>query len=327
LGLVPFHLRLTSPRNDGCPVLAAFDQLLNQLVGYISLTRLYGVTFIGLSHALVTLLMTVCLTSFVVSSVMVARGQSPGVKSIPYWVSSLNLFQGAWYLIGLMVVSLELTMPNLRWGSFTAQNETLALCVYAQLVSVLTCGGVYWTLAHLDRADREPIYLEDVKGLIQFAPLATLTLTIALLCGIGLPLTAGFWGRWLTLLAGHSVHLKASSVFNPHPGIRFAMLAGTVATMVTATFVVRIIREMYLEAPLARPVAIGGRGSLFSGTVVAAIILLLGIAPQIVLVPLQNIRPSRLSTPEANQKGSGDVPMGFLNPQPNPMEPLVRRHS
>ena len=312
MGLVPFHLGFSADQNQSCPAMLSFSRLAQTLAAQIALTRLFGLTFSGLGQSFTTLMMTVCLASFVVTSVVAVRGRSPGVKSIPYWVASLTLLQGAWYGVGLMIASTELENPGLRWGSFESQTETLAICVYTQFVSLLSCGGIYWTLGHLHRVDRETTYLEDVKGLVQFAPVASFSLMIALACGIGVPLTAGFWGRWLLLLAGHSVHVKASNIYTPHPALHFIMLAGTIATLIVATVVIRLAREMFLESPLARPTAVGGRGSLISGAMTAAIILLLGVAPQILLVPLNAIRPSRVVTPESHQKGSGQVPMGFI---------------
>jgi len=314
MGLVPFHFGNQAGRSRSNTALAAFTRMAQQLAGAMALTRLMGITFIGLEQPLTTLTLAICLMNFVATGVLAVRGQSPGVKSIPYWVASMSLLQNAWYGVALIVILSELQHPGTRWGAFELQNESLALCVYLQIATLLASGGISWTLGYLTRADRESDYLEDFKGLIQFAPTASLTFMISIACVIGVPFTAGFWARWLILLAGSSVHLKNSKIFTPHPGVRLAIFVATITSMIVAIVVIRIAREMFLESPLARPTHIGGRGRLIAGAIASAAILLLGVAPQIVLVPLRIIPSPRAVNPGTVPTGSGTVPMGFITP-------------
>ena len=306
MGLVPFHFGFgVSPQSRSIPS-SGFAMLVGQLAGSVALTRLCGCVFVGLGQPLTVLMIVVCLATFSFAGVMAVRSLAPGVRSIQRWLTCLMLLQSAWLGVGLMIATNELDHPDARWGAFPEQNETLGLIVFSQFAGFLSCGGIYWILGHLARVDRGVEFLEDVKGLGQFAPSASFALIVSLASSIGCPWTAGGWGRWLLALAGHNVHIKSTSSFLlPHAGLRLAILMGTIATVLIAGIVVRLIREIVLEPPLARPIAIGGRGPLIAGMIATFASLLVGVAPQLVLRPLRSIEVPRESTPEIPQRGSG----------------------
>ena len=286
--------------------LSGFLLLSGPLAGAIALTRLCGVVFEGLGDSLAILLIVLCLVAFVRSAVMAVRGFAPGLKSMSYWVRSLMISQSAWLGIGFISVAMELQHPDGRWGKFQLQPESLALLVYMQFAQLMASGGVVWTLEYLDRTNRDIEYLEDLKGLSRFASLAAGTLMISLLSCAGGPGTAGFWGRWWTLVVGLNVHIKTmSSILEPHASIRFLLLAGTLCAIPLAGVAIKCFREMFLEQPIARTDFIGGRGSLVAGMIAALATLLLGVAPQLLIVPLRSIQAPHERLPDIQPRGSG----------------------
>ncbi len=312
MGLVPFQFGLEASLRYRTYRFSGLSICAEQLAASMILTRLFGRVFVGMGHSLTTLMMTVCLASFALSIALAARSLSPNLRSIPRWLASFVLLQSAWLGIDLMIVATELEHPTLRWATFAPHQETLGLIVLTQLSGLLACGGIYWSLSYLARADREVEFLEDLKGLGQSAPVAAVTLSIAMASAIGWPLTAGFWARWLTLLAGHNVHLKSSSnIFTPHEGLRVVLLLGTLATIFFAAVAFRMIREIWIESPLARPTATGGRGVLAASLLAAVACLTIGVAPQVVLIPWQRIPPPREMIPPATERGSGVTPLGW----------------
>lgn len=279
MGLVPFHLTLgdTSRRRATLPWV--FGILAGQFAGSMALGRLCGRVLVGLGHPTIVLMTVVSVTSFLMSSVLAVRGLSPGLKFIPRWLTSLVLLQSGWLVCGIMIAAAELEHPEVRWGAFPQQNESLSFFVFSQLAGIIALWGIVGVLDYLCRIDRGIEFLEDVKGLRHVAPVASVALLISLASSIGSPWTAGFWGRWFTMLAGSNVHIKSTStVFEPHGGVRMVILAGTVATIFAACAVIRIAREMFLESTLSRPQAMGGRGPLTVGLIAAMVCLLLGVA-------------------------------------------------
>lgn len=311
MGLVPFHLAFNANRSGGSYWRSGVSVAAAQLTGSIVLARLFGTVFVAMSEPLSTLTMTVCVASFVMAAVMAARSTMPESRSIPCLMVSLTLLQSAWLGIGLMITTLELQNPSVRWGSFVGQNETLSVIVFSQLAGLLACCGIYWTLGYLRRPDRELEFLEEIKGLWQFSPWMAVSLTLGLASSIGFPMTVGFWGRWWTLLAGHGIHLKSTSnVFAPHDGVRWTMFIGTIVSVAVAVVVVRLIRELFFESPLVRRPPIGGRGLMIASVIVATTNFVLGIAPQLIPSCSGLTVPARAGSPKGLPKGSGTLPIG-----------------
>ena len=306
MGLVPFQwgfipdMRRSFFRSRGLTI------LIGALTGSVVLTRLCGRVFVGLGQPLVVLMSVLCLSTFVISSVMAVRGFSANVKAVPRWLACLMLLQSAWLGVGLMTVMMELQYPAARWGAFAEQNETIGLIVLSQFAGLFACGGMVWIVNHLERTDRGIEFGEDLKGLGKYAPVAAIVLTVSLASLIGSPWTAGFWSRWMILLAASNVHLKeTSSIFAPYAGLRIVLMAGTVATVIVAASVIRLLREMLLESALTRPTLIGGRGPLIASIIAAIATILIGVAPQLLLVPLRSIESPRDREPRILPRGSG----------------------
>ena len=204
IGMVPLHLGLTTDRSPHAAESTGVAILAGYLTGSIALTRLVGCVFVGLGQSLIVLLMVATLTTFGLASLMAARGFSPGVKSVSVWIKSLILFRSGWMGVQLMILTNEIDHPLVRWGSFPNQRETIALVVFDQWIGMLSMVGLCWTLSHLSHRDRDIEFGEDLKGLGQLSPLAAAAILVSGASAIGCPLTGGFWGRWLTLLAGHN---------------------------------------------------------------------------------------------------------------------------
>ena len=306
MGLVPFHPGFGKCRKSDAVETSGLTMLAGQLAGTIALARLCGSVFVGLGQPISVLIMVVCLATFFLTAVMAANNTTQQAGAASNWLTCATRLQSAWLGVTLMTLTIELDHPGTRWGAFPNQNETISLIVFSQLTGILACGGICWTLSYLARADRGIEFAEDLKGLAAYAPGAAVALTVSLASSIGCPLMAGFYGRWLLMLAGHNVHVKStSSVFLPHAGLGLVLLSGIVATVLMARVVVRLIREIVFESPLARPVACGGRGPLIAVLIASTATLILGIAPQLVLGPLRSVEAPRAIEPHAPQRGSG----------------------
>ena len=108
------------------------------------------------------------------------------------------------------------------------------------------------------------------------------------------------------MLSASNVHLKeTSSIFAPYAGLRIVLIVGTVATVIVAGSVIRLLREMLLESALSRPTLIGGRGPLVASVIAAVATVLIGVAPQLLLVPLRSIESPRELEPRNLPRGSG----------------------
>lgn len=311
MGLMPFSLDSTS-RTDrlSCPA-QGFRILALQFAGSIGLTRLFGSVLVGLGQPLIVLTMTVALATFVLAAILISRGFSAGSRTIVRFVQGLLLLQSGWLTIAVMILSTELQRMAIPWSEFSPRTETLSLTAFLQLIGLLASGSMFWILASLAQSNREVAFLEDVKGLGSYARPAAWTLVVAMATTASIPLTAGFWARWMILLSGNNVHSKSTSrIFQPHSGLRIVMLVGIIATFFAVIAVIRVAREMFLESPLARCHLHARRGAFYAAVFAALICTLLAAAPQAALGPLRSIRSPRDQRPDSPLRGSGKNLLG-----------------
>jgi formate hydrogenlyase subunit 3/multisubunit Na+/H+ antiporter MnhD subunit len=315
MGLVPFQFGFITNQRANSVWISGFSAQAGLLAGSIALTRLLGTVFVGVGQSLGSLIIVFCWTTFLFTSLMSLRGFSPGIKSLSLWLHCLVLFEGSITGLGLMTLAAELERPAVRWGAFLQGIETQAIIVFVQLTSLLAFNGIFCTLEYLSRSDRCVEFLEDIKGLGRASPVSSLALIISLISLIGCPLTAGFWGQWLILLSAANVHIKwASNIFTPWASLRLLMLTAIVASLIFATIIVFIAREVFLESHLGRPIVSRGQGPFFAAVIAAAATLLLGIAPQLIFIPLKSIASPRDVVPTIPQRGSGKNTFGFFVP-------------
>lgn len=312
MALVPFHLGQFATLRRQSNWTSLFVQMASQFTGAIALTRLFGYLFVGLSQALLVLTIVVTLATFALCAVMGLRGLSPGTQSMRDLVCSLILLQAGWLAVGPMIVAIELDHSALRWGAFPHQPESVAIVLFGQVASLLAGCGAYSALSYLARTDRRIEFLEDVKGLARYSPVTSIALLAPLASVCAVPWTAGFWARWMLMLAGHNVHVKStSSILTPHYGIRMSILAGVLATVAFVAPVLRLAREMFLESPLAKQAPTGGRGPLAVSLITATASLLIGVSPHLVIGPLKFIQSPRTVSPHDPERGSGRNSLGF----------------
>jgi NADH-quinone oxidoreductase subunit N len=130
--------------------------------------------------------------------------------------------------------------------------------------------GAFGALAALSSAGREPLALPDVAGLADRRPALAAALAVFLVSLTGIPVTAGFVGKFYLFTAA----VSAGGV-----GVALA-LVGVIMSVVSAYYYLRVVVAMYMTEPAGddtwSPVS---PGSAFALAVAAALTLLLGVWP------------------------------------------------
>jgi NADH-quinone oxidoreductase subunit N len=128
--------------------------------------------------------------------------------------------------------------------------------------------GAFGTLAALARDGREPLVLADVAGLAERRPALAAALTVFLVSLTGIPVTAGFVGKFYLFNAAVAA------------GWVWLAIAGVLMSVVSAYYYLRVVVAMYMRDPVGEdawaPVA---PASAFAITVCAGLALLLGVWP------------------------------------------------
>jgi NADH-quinone oxidoreductase subunit N len=130
--------------------------------------------------------------------------------------------------------------------------------------------GAFGTIAALARDGREPLSLGDVAGLADRRPALAGALALFLVSLTGIPVTAGFVGKFYLFTAAVSVG-KAGVVL---------ALVGVIMSVVSAYYYLRVVVAMYMSEPRGEntwaPVS---PAAAFALAVCAALTLLFGVWP------------------------------------------------
>ena len=140
--------------------------------------------------------------------------------------------------------------------------------------------GAFAVLAYLDSPARRVETLDDVAGLWQTHPWAAALMAIFLISLIGLPLTAGFVGKfWLFVGA------LAAPAEGPMQNLfRVLALVGVLNAAIAAYYYIRVIMAMYLRSSLAAPAPVTrAHPALLAASICAAVTVGFGLYPK----PLQ----------------------------------------
>lgn len=180
LALVPFHL-WTPDVYEGAPApVTAFVATVSKGAVFALFLRLY-VQMGGLSRSFFLLLPAIAIASMFAGNLLALRQRN--VKRILAYSSIAHL--------GYLLAAL------LAGGERGVAGATFYLVTYVP--TLLTAFGV---LSLLSGHDRDADDLEDYRGLYWRRPWPAAILTLAVLSLIGIPLTAGFMGKFYVLLAG-----------------------------------------------------------------------------------------------------------------------------
>lgn len=148
---------------------------------------------------------------------------------------------------------------------------TEAILFYLVAYAIVNLGG-FGALAALARDDREPLSLTDVAGLAERRPLVAAALSVFLVSLTGIPVTAGFVGKF--------------QLFNAAVGAGYVNLAviGMLMSVVSAYYYLRVVVAMYMRDPVGDdPWGAIGAGAAAALTFAVVVVLVLGVYPGPVL--------------------------------------------
>jgi NADH-quinone oxidoreductase subunit N len=122
-----------------------------------------------------------------------------------------------------------------------AQNSSNAIAVeslvaYSVIYVVLSLGA-FAVLAWFEEDNREDLLKEELAGVGQRAPFASVCLTIFLLGLAGIPPLAGFFGKYFVFLAAVKAGLYALAII------------GVITSVVGAYYYLRVVKIMYFDEP------------------------------------------------------------------------------
>jgi NADH-quinone oxidoreductase subunit N len=266
LAVAPFHMWALEVYEGASAPVAALIATLSKAAMAIPLVRILapagaapsGVSG-GASSALAWTIVALAGASMIAGNLLALREER--VKRM---LAGSSIAQ-----IGYLLVALT------AGGSYGAAAALFYLAAYS-----LSTLGAFACIAAISPRDRDAGSREDFRGLASRRPLVAAVMTASLLSLAGMPLTAGFIGKFMLFSAG----------LGSGGGARAGAATQTLAVLLALNSALSLFYYLRLLSTMYRselPSAVGeGKRSLLAGTVLALVglaILVLGTAPGPVL--------------------------------------------
>ena len=199
-----------------------------------------------------------------------------------WWL--LAVAQGSWLLLAIAAWSfvkksapLNPAWPVVEWNLPTAAQGAWLLLLLDGVSLIGFCG----VLTFLRRRDRPVEFVDDLRGLFHFEPIAAVCASICLLSLSGVPLLAGFWSRQFLVLVAMNVRgdWGAPSLLVPHSGLLLLTALLALSAIWTTSIAMRSVWTMLFGLPSGQPRPVGTVSSLFSAVLASLLLIGCGVLP------------------------------------------------
>lgn len=247
VALVPFHLWVADVYQGAPTSVTAFMSAATKVAAFALLLRMYLVAFPAYVDVWAPLLAVLAAASMLYGA-YVAVVQHDLVRMMA--LSSIT--HAGYATIGVVAVS----------------TDGLAATMFYLFTYAITALVTFGALIALERARRGEVTLNTIVGLGRTDPWVAGMLSLGLLSLAGLPLTAGFVGKFMVFRAGIDA------------GWLWLVIVGVVSSVIAAYFYLRIAGMMFLHEPSADALKpVHGRVFRTVLTVCAAGIVVVGLVP------------------------------------------------
>ena len=281
---VPFHFYAPDVYQGTTPAAAALLSFVPKVAGFAALLRVFGFTlglldpgqpFVGqvLEGQGLKLLWILAAVSMTLGNVLALLQND--LKRLMAYSSVAHA--------GYMLVALA-AAPLLGGSAPVAGVE--AVIFYLVAYAAMTI-GVFAVISYLSTPRRPVESVDDLAGLSVSHPLAALLMVLFLFSLIGMPVTAGFWGKFQLFFGAMDVPPETAAAGGSQSLVWFIVLVviGVVNAAIGAWYYLRIAAVMYLRTPL-HPLERPRFGPVLVGIWICALVTLaVGVYP----LPLQRV--------------------------------------
>jgi NADH-quinone oxidoreductase subunit N len=261
LGVVPFHMWAADVYEGAPAPVTAFVATVSKGAVMALLVRFFNQINGHSNEALVLVFTTIAIASMFAGNFLALR--QANVKRILAYSSIAHL--------GYVLVAF------LAGGELAVEAVSFYLIAY-----FITTVGAFGILAMLSDVDRDAEWSDDYKGLFWARPITAVIFIAMLLSLAGIPLTAGFVGKFYILAAG----------VNGDQWLLVLMLV--LNSAIGLYYYIKIIAMMFEPAESRRENALNPlvyRISLISLAILAVLLVGIGVYPDSVMVLIKGLVP------------------------------------
>jgi NADH-quinone oxidoreductase subunit N len=164
------------------------------------------------------------------------------------------------------------------------ESPTASAGIDAVLFYLVAYGGMtvgaFAVLACLHTPQQPVESVDDLSGLARTHPRLSLLMVLFLFSLIGIPLTAGFAGKWLLFWGALGVrNVAESGGVDQERLFRILALIAAINAAIGAWYYLRIAAVMYLREPARRLTTVGSRPAVAAAVACGIVTLVFGVYP------------------------------------------------
>jgi NADH-quinone oxidoreductase subunit N len=286
---VPFHFYAPDVYQGAPTAGAALLAFVPKVAGFVALVRLLGFVRPDLAAGVPPLSDQVPILFWMLAAISMFCGNVLALlqSNLKRLLAYSSIAHAGYMLIGLAVAHplARSLMPDGMASAATVPGGVASLFFYLVAYGAMTVGA-FAVLSYLSTAGRSVETEDDLAGLSQSHPGLALLLALFLFSLIGLPLTAGFFGKVMLFFGALAVEGANARLY------RALALVGVINAAIGGWYYLRILARMYLQTsvhplPARRP----GPG-LAAIAICAALTLALGIYPSLLMTQVNKIAPN-----------------------------------
>jgi NADH-quinone oxidoreductase subunit N len=263
----PFHFYAPDVYQGGPLGVVALLSFVPKAAGFAALIRLSS-AFGAMSAVDYTFTKQYLMLAWILAAVTMTAGNVMALlqNNVRRMLAYSGVANAGYLLIGLAALPMQSKEVEISG----ADSVLFYLIAYGAMTV-----GAFAVIAYLSRADRSVQAIDDLAGLHESNPRLALLMAIFLFSLIGLPLTAGFVGKFYLFFGALSVTV------GPPMGRLYQALAaiGAVNAAIAAYYYLRVLGAIYLRGSFQPPVPTRLSPLLVAIAICAIVTVIFGVIP------------------------------------------------
>lgn len=277
IAAVPFHFYAPDVYQGTTHPNAAFLSVVPKIAGFLAMVRLLPMTALGFEPYAWRMILVIAAITMTFGNVLALWQEN--LRRLLSYSSIANA--------GYMLIALAVVVAT--GGRISAWDGLGALWFYLTTYAAATIGA-FAALEHLGRRHHSLNALDELAGLGRTRPAVAAVLAICMFSLAGIPVLAGFWGKFLVF--GSALFVETAE---PSHHLRWwftgIAILGALNAAVGAVYYLRIVASMYFRTPLATPSAEGGRTAWYGALACSFFLVAAGVYPSPLMQAADKARP------------------------------------
>jgi len=270
---VPFHFYAPDVYEGGPAGVIAQLAFFPKVAGFVALARVFGLLGADVRNIPFDASTQVPLLLWIVAVMTMCLGNMLALlqDNVRRMLAYSSVAHGGYMLMGVVVAS---SLPDAQSAPDVGGID--AVLVYLVAYGMMTIGA-FAVILFLSTPERPVESIDDLAGLGQTNPFSAGAMAVFMFSLIGLPLTAGFAGKFLLFVGAFSAPTDSPVMRNLY---EVMAIFAAVNAAVGAYYYLRVVGVMYLRTPIRPATTSRAVPTFLAAVTLAAGTLFFGVYPE-----------------------------------------------